>query len=344
VVVPCRNEIKAIGPFLDSLLRQDLEDIQAEIIIADGMSDDGTREVLEAFCEKHHQVKVIDNRDRIVSTALNAAIRVAKGEIIIRMDVHARYASNYVRSCVDVLERTEADNVGGPAIAKGDGYIGRVVAAAFQSVFSVGGARGHQPDYEGPVDTVCFGCWRTDVFGKIGLFDEALIRNQDDELNFRLVREGGVVWQSPEIVSWYQPRSSLSAFFRQQFQYGFWKVAVIQKHRLPASWRHLVPGTFVLANIALLIDAVIRLLRGPGLSSWLLVAGASMDFTYVCASLLASLRAAKQAGWRLLPLLPLAFGIYHVAWGSGFLVGLFYFSTRPRGMLPRQNVFSEITR
>src|SRR5262249_37453116 len=145
---------------LDSLLKQDLEGIEAEIIIADGMSDDGTREVLEAFHEEHPQVCVIDNPGRIVSTGLNAAIRAARGDIIMRMDVHARYRADYIRRCVEVLERTGADNVGGPAIAKGDGYVGQAIAAAFQSAFSVGGARGHQPDYEGPVDTVWLGCWR----------------------------------------------------------------------------------------------------------------------------------------------------------------------------------------
>ena len=344
VIVPCRNEIKAIGPFLDSLLQQDLEGIDAEIIIADGMSDDGTRAVLEAFWEEHPQVRVIDNPGRIVSTGLNAAIRAARGDVIMRMDVHARYKADYIRRCVAVLERTGADNVGGPAIAIGDGYVGQAIAGAFQSAFSVGGARGHQPDYEGPVDTVCFGCWRREVVREIGLFDEALVRNQDDELNLRLVRAGGKVWQSPEIVSWYQPRSSLSALFRQYFQYGFWKVAVMQKHRLPASWRHLVPGAFVLVNVVFLLAAVVRVLAGPGLSSLLVVLGVGMQTAYTLASLLVSCMVARRAGWLLFPLLPLVFGIYHGAWGLGFVVGIVYFSTRPRGALLRENVFTKMTR
>ena len=261
-----------------------------------------------------------------------------------RMDVHARYRADYIRRCVEVLERTGADNVGGPAIAKGDGYVGQAIAAAFQSAFSVGGARGHQPDYEGPVDTVWLGCWRREVLREIGLFDDTLVRNQDDELNLRLVRQGGKIWQSPEIVFWYQPRSSLSALFRQYFQYGFWKVAVIQKHRLPASWRHLVPGAFVLANVVFLVAAVVRVLAGPGLSSWLVVLGLGMQTAYTLASFLASCMVARRAGWLLFPLLPLVFGIYHMAWGLGFLVGVVYFSAKPRGILPRQSVFTEITR
>ena len=258
IVVPCRNETKAIHAFLNSLLSQDLRNFNWEAIIADGMSDDGTRKVLQQFSSEHPQVRMIDNPSHIVSTGLNACIREAKGDIIVRMDVHTEYKADYVRRCLEVLQRTNAANVGGACIALQTGFIGRAIAGAFHSPFAVGGARWHQPTYEGPVDTVHLGCWRREVLEQIGYFDEALVRNQDDELNFRLTRAGGTVWQSPEIVSWYHPRSSLGALFRQYFQYGFWKVAVIKKHRLPASWRHLVPGAFVLANLAVLAAGILR--------------------------------------------------------------------------------------
>src|ERR1700693_2152273 len=280
IVVPCRNEAKAIDAFLNSLLNQEMGDINWEAIIADGMSDDGTRRVLEQFSKEHRQIRIIDNPSRIVSTGLNACIRAAAGDIILRMDVHTEYKADYVRRCVEVLRKTNAANVGGACIAVQTGYVGRAIAAAFHSPFAVGGARWHQPTYEGPVDTVHLGCWRREVLEQIGYFDETLVRTQDDELNFRLTRAGGTIWQSPDIVSWYHPRSSLRALFRQYFQYGYWKVAVIRKHRLPASWRHLVPGVFVLANIAVLAAAVLGMIFGRGPFSWFTEAGMGMDIAY----------------------------------------------------------------
>ena len=251
IIVACRNEGKHIRAFMDSLLTQDMAGLSWEAIIADGMSDDGTHEVLQDYATRCPQLKVIANAARIVSTGLNAAIGAAFGEIIIRMDAHTSYASDYCRQCVETLERTGADNVGGPARTNAVGVRARAVAAAFHSRFSTGGARFHDVSYEGWVDTVPYGCWRKTTLERIGLFDEMLVRNQDDELNLRLSRAGGKIWQSPTIVSWYSPRATLSNLFHQYFQYGFWKVAVIRKHRLPGSWRHGVPVAFILVNLIL---------------------------------------------------------------------------------------------
>src|SRR4029453_3835891 len=142
-------------------------------------------------------------------------------------------------------------NVGGPRVAPGTGYIGRAVAAAFQSPFAVGGARGHDPHHTGPVDTVYLGCWRREVFDRIGFFDPELIRHQDDGFNLRLSQAGGLIWQSPRIQSWYHPRASLRSLWRQYVQYGYWKVRVIQKHGVPASARLLVPAAFFLTVLPL---------------------------------------------------------------------------------------------
>ena len=345
IVIPCRNEFHSIRGFLDSLLKQDLEGIDAEVIVADGASDDGTREWLEAYREQHPHIRVIENRGLIVSTGLNAAIRTSRGDIIIRMDVHAQYRADYVRRCVELLESTGADNVGGPSIARGDGYVGRAIAAAFQSPFSVGGARGHQPTYEGPVDTVFLGCWRREVFERVGLFDESLVRNQDDELNLRLSRAGGRIWQSPEIVSHYQTRSSMSRLFRQYFQYGFWKVAVIRKHRIPASWRHLVPGAFVFMNLVFFAAVLYKALTGFSVLSWPLTAWAAMDVVYAVLSILAAWSTARRAGWDLFPMLPVVFATYHTAWGLGFILGMLHFSRKQGdGSLRHDSVFNEITR
>jgi GT2 family glycosyltransferase len=196
-------------------------------------------------------VRTIDNPRRVVSPGLNAAIRAARGAIVIRMDAHTSYAPDYCRRCVAELERTGADNVGGPARTRTQGTRARAFAAAYHSPFSTG-ARFHDENYEGWIDTVPYGCWRKETLERLGLFDETLVRNQDDELNLRLIRAGGKIWQSPDIVSWYSPRATLTALFLQYFQYGFWKAAVVRKHRLPGSWRHLVPVAFVLTHILLL--------------------------------------------------------------------------------------------
>ena len=349
IIVPCRNESRGILRFIESVLTQDLSDLDCELIIADGMSDDDTREVLEHMLRHNAAVlpvKVIDNPGRIVSTGLNAAIRAARGEVIIRMDAHTEYAPDYIQCCVRVLQETGADNVGGPWQARGRGIVGTGIAAAFRSQFCVGRGRAHDSLYEGPLDTVYLGCWRRSLFDRVGLFDPALVRNQDDEFNLRLTRASGRVWQSPRIVSRYQPRNSLRKLFQQYFQYGFWKVAVIRKHRLPASWRHVVPGIFVLANLVLPLAAFASFKFGAANLAWCSTAlWISEVLAYAMASLAASVRTASREGWRLLPILPVVFLTYHISYGAGFLIGIGYFSVRPvhrDGTFPA--IFSELSR
>ncbi|MBS1824079.1 MAG: glycosyltransferase family 2 protein [Acidobacteria bacterium] len=315
IVVACRNEARHIGSLLESLLAQDFGGMTWEAIVADGESDDSTREILEEFRTRDPRICVIANPGRIVSTGLNAAIHAARGDFILRMDAHTRYAPDYCLRCVETLQNTGADNAGGPARTAPQGAWGHAIAAAYHSRFSTGGGKFHREDVEGWVDTVPYGCWRRTIFSRIGLFDETLVRNQDDEFNLRLLRAGGRIWQSPRIVSWYSPRASLRALFRQYFQYGFWKVAVIRKHRIPASWRHLVPGGFVAANIALAAGATVGVEWCAEL--WLVMAG-----TYVIASVAASVIVARQNGWRPLPYLPLIFLTYHLSYGAGFLAGM----------------------
>lgn len=314
VVVPCRNEVGSIERFLDDLLAQEGLAGNFEVLVADGMSDDGTAEILARRAASDRQIVVIDNPDRIVSPGLNEAIRRARAPIIVRMDVHTRYASDYVASCLAVLEETGAANVGGAARTDTSGFIQRVIAAAYASPFAVGGARFHFPEYEGPVDTVTYGCWRREDLIRWGLFDEALVRNQDDELNYRITLAGGVIWQSARIRSWYQPRSNFKALFRQYFQYGRWKTVVIRKHRQFTSWRHLIPPAAVLGmGLSALTVAAIPALRIVALIPITL---------YLIFLAIGSVRVAARSGWLLLPALPVAFACFHFGYGLGFLVGL----------------------
>ena len=328
VIIPCRNESRSIGACLDSVLAGDYPHELLEVIVADGMSDDGTREVLQSYHARHPQIRCpihcIDNPGRIVPTGLNQAIKLATGEYIVRLDAHSEYARDYISQCVAVLQSTGAVNAGGAWRTKASGFWQEAIALGFHSPFSAGGARSRDVDYEGAADTVIYGSWRRQTLLDIGLFDEELVRNQDDELNLRLTRAGGVIWQSARIRSWYQPRPSLRALWRQYAQYGYWKVRVIQKHKLPASWRHVVPGAFV--------GSVLWLAALALFSVWarwvlLLVAG-----SYVAVNLLASLWTCRRsAHWRFLPAMPFVFGAYQIGYGYGFLRGVLDFILLRRG-------------
>ena len=335
VVVPCRNEIHYIEDTLRSILAQEKPAGGFEVIVAEGMSDDGTREILLRLAQEHPCLRIVENSRGIVSTGLNAAIQVARGQIIMRMDAHTRYASDYIKNCVSVLRSTGADNVGGAWIAEGEGIVSRAIAAAFASPFSFGGNRGHNSRYEGPVDTVYLGCWPRDIFERMGYFDEELIRNQDDEFNLRITRASGKIWQSPKIKSWYTPRNSIATLFKQYMQYGYWKVRVIKKHRLPASWRHLVPA-------ALLLSLVFLAAVGP----WFSVARLALIIVvslYALSTLLASVAIAAQNEWRMLPLLPLVFACYHFGYGYGFLRGLWDFIVFRRPPSKAYTALSRVT-
>jgi glycosyltransferase involved in cell wall biosynthesis len=314
VLVPCRNEVVTIEACLRSILAQESPPGGFEVIVADGMSDDGTRSTLARVVASDERIRLIDNPGRIASTGLNAAIRIAQGSIFVRMDAHCLYAPDYLRRCVEALDRTGADNVGGPYRTWAEKPAERAIAAASKSTFAVGSQRARQIQYEGYTDTVVFGCWRREAFDRFGPFDETLVRNQDDEHNRRIIGAGGKIWQSPAIRAWCRPRSSLHALFRQYFAYGYWKVPVIVKHRGPASARHLVPAAFVLSIVSL---PELAFCWTPALRLWI-----GLVVIYAAGVLGASVVAAARGGWDLLPRLPATFCVFHLAYGLGFLAGL----------------------
>ncbi|HQZ57710.1 MAG TPA: glycosyltransferase, partial [Ottowia sp.] len=186
IIAPCRNERAHIDAFCDCALAQRLPDgWQMELLVADGASDDGTHARLVERAAADARLRVLDNPGRIVSTGLNACLARARGQVIVRMDIHTQFAPDYVAECIAALERSGADNVGGPWVARGQGAWGRAIAAAFQSRWVVGGARSRDVDFEGEVDTVYLGCWPRATLARVGGFDETLVRNQDDEHNLR---------------------------------------------------------------------------------------------------------------------------------------------------------------
>ncbi len=320
IIVPCRNESAHIGAFASSALKQVLpEGWTLEVVVADGMSDDGTREALAEMAAQDPRVSFVDNAEQIVSTGLNRALVASTGEVVVRMDMHTEYARDYVAQCLAALKATGADNVGGPWRAVADpegGPTQAAVAAAFQSRWVAGGALSRRLDYDGPADTVYLGAWPRTVFDRFGPFDEKLVRNQDDEHNLRLVRGGGHIWQSSKIRSRYRPRSRLGQVFRQYLQYGYWKPFVMKKHGQAASLRHLVPAAFVVALGVCTINAVV------GIGAWpffVLVA----SYALVVAAMSAAVLLAAPQSAAVARRVPAVIATYHLAYGIGTLVGAF---------------------
>lgn len=314
VISPCRNEAEYIDQFLQSVIEQDCTKLDLEILIADGLSDDGTLDKLARWSAAHPQIRVIHNPQRIVSTGLNLAIAAASGEIIVRMDIHTSYARDYVRRSVESLQASGAQCVGGPWVAEGTTSCQRAIAAAFQSRFGSGGALSRRREYNGPVDTVYLGAWRKSDLERLGGFDEDLVRNQDDELCLRIRRSGGAVWQSASIRSVYTPRASLAALARQFHQYGYWKALVLKKHRIPASPRHIAPFCFMSGLFLLLLAA-----PWVPAAGWLLAAAIGL---YLLAALSCAFGVRRSLARPPVMLTAAALFVMHLGYGTGFARGL----------------------
>jgi succinoglycan biosynthesis protein ExoA len=259
VVIPTRNEEQTIAGCLGAVLAQDYPAGCMEVLVVDGRSTDRTRAIVAelAAIAPRSRVQLLDNPHRIASTALNIGIRAARGEIIARVDGHTILARDYLRRCVETLVVTGADNVGGLMRPQGHGYAGTCIALATRSRLGIGNSRFHYDERGGEAETVYLGCFRRSIFERVGLFDEGLVRNQDDELNDRIVAAGGRIWLSPHIRSTYVGRSSFRALWRQYYQYGYWKVRVLRRHPGARRLRHLAPAALV-ASLSSALFALVQ--------------------------------------------------------------------------------------
>ncbi|MFL6227686.1 MAG: glycosyltransferase family 2 protein [Pyrinomonadaceae bacterium] len=323
VIMPVRDEAAFIACSLAAVLAQDYPRERMEIVVADGMSADGTREIVRSHAAHDPRVRLVDNAGRIAPTGLNAALRVARGDVIVRVDGHCEIAPDYVHRCVECLEGGDVEGVGGPIETVGQTRTARAIAAAMSSNFGVGGSAFRTVrDRRMLVDSVAFPAYTRRAIERAGLFDEELVRNQDDEYNYRLRALGARLLLAPEIRSRYYSRATLGQLRRQYFQYGYWKVRVMQKHPRQMSARQFAPPLFA---TALLVSAALSPLFAAAR-----LALASTAAAYLAANLCASILTAKKHGWRLLPLLPAAFATLHLAYGFGFLAGLVKFRNRWR--------------
>jgi GT2 family glycosyltransferase len=247
VVLPTLNERAFVRDCLDSLLAQDYPDV-LEILVVDGGSTDGTRAIVEGVGPP---VRLVDNPRVTAAAAMNIGIGVAKGRVMCRADAHTLYDRSYIRRCVEVLQETGADNVGGPMRAVGTTSFGRAVAAVTSSPFGVGPGRFHYSRRREEVDTVYLGCWWRETLEALGGYDESHLQwaAEDQELNLRLRQRGGRVLLDPTIRSSYFPRETPRALRRQYFNYGVAKASTLAKHRTLPSWRPLAPAALVAASV-----------------------------------------------------------------------------------------------
>lgn len=320
IVLPIRNESRYIVRCLNAILVQEYPADRIEILIADGMSTDDTRKSVLDLSKKYpeHLITLIDNPGQIFSTGFNVAARVSKGEIILMLGGHTELAPDYISLTVSHLQSSNIDCVGGSLTTLADDLVGRAIAIGMSSSFGVGDVafRTTSPLKLEEVDTVAFGAYKRDVLEQCGLLDEEMVRNQDDEFNYRLRSFGCQIFLAPDLHLKYYSRVYLPALWSQYYQYGFWKVRVLQKHPRQMSLRQFVPPAFVLAllvSCALAFSPSLRILTLP------------IPFLYITANLVASLYTAAARGWKYLLYLPLVFSILHVSYGLGFLVGLLKF-------------------
>lgn len=313
VVMPVRNEAAFVARSVKAVLDQAYPPELLEVIVADGMSDDGTREILDELTRDHPNLRVLDNTGRIVPTGLNAAIKAASGDIIIRVDGHCDLEADFVLQSVSVLqERPDAWSVGGPIVHEGKSLMGRAIAIAMSHPLGVGNATHRFESFEGYVEGAQFPTLPKWVFERVGYFDETLVRNQDDEFNYRINKAGGRVFISPRIRFRYYVREKLRQLLRQYFQYGFWRIPVMKKHRRPTTPRQLAPPVFFLSVVVLAIAGLVT--RNPAVALFL-------PSVYCAVLLFAGVSASLENGWRVGLRVPVAIAVMHAGYAFGLLFG-----------------------
>ena len=319
IIIPIRNEINHIELLIKSIMSQNISIREIDLIFCDGQSTDGSKNYINKQIIKYNNIKLILNECQYMPHGFNKGLSIAKGDIIIVLGGHSLLETDYLQNCIKMLDKTGADCVGGSTTHIATEIVGKAIVLAQSSLFGVGGVAFRSNSVKGQyVDTLAFGAYKRDVFEKLGGYDEELVRNQDDEFNFRLIQNGGKIWLDPSIQSKYYPRNSFIKLFKQYFQYGFYKIRVMQKRKGFASWRHLIPGLFV---SSILLSIIFYLINGNPFSLKMIFIPysiISLGFTLV-----SFFKSPKHILSSLL--LPLTFFILHISYGLGFILGVFYF-------------------
>jgi succinoglycan biosynthesis protein ExoA len=316
IIIPCYNEQETIGLLLDALYSQTYPCEDMEVVIADGLSTDRTREEIEKFRESHPRmtIRVVDNRERTIPTGLNQAINASQGEYIIRLDAHSVPTPVYVERCLNALAKGRGDNVGGIWQIRpgGEGWLARAIAIAAAHPIGVGDARYRLGGKAQVVDTVPFGAYRRSLVETIGAYDETLLTNEDYEFNVRVRQSGRVVWFDPSIQSIYYARASIRDLARQYWRYGYWKARMLRRYPDTMRWRQLLPPAFVLSIIILLLLSLVF----PIAAGILVFLIGIYCLTLIAAGVYNSIQERDVSS---ILGLPLAIATMHFSWGSAFL-------------------------
>lgn len=316
IIIPCCNEEKFISRCLDSIIAQDYPKDRLEVLVVDGMSKDGTRAIVNGYIQRHPFIRLLDNPKKITPAAMNIGVKNSNGAIIIRMDAHSEYFSNYIFETIRALEETKADNVGGIRITKPNGntLIAELISILTSSAFGVGLAKYRFSDSGTFVDTVPNGAFKKDLFDKIGYFNENLLRNQDNEFNTRIIQNGGKIFLSPSIKSYYFNQATLKGLLLQAVRAGMWNVLTIRINPAAFRLRHFAPFIFV---TALLILGFLAPFNTGAQFAFLALLG--LYFSVAGGS---ALQIALRNRLIYFGILPGFFFLYHVCYGVGTWVGL----------------------
>jgi glycosyltransferase involved in cell wall biosynthesis len=317
IAMPAFNEEHYIAACIRSVQAQDYPADRIEILVADGRSTDRTREILAELGAADPRIRVIDNPERLQAAGLNQIIRDARGDVVVRMDVHCEYAPSYVRACVEALERTGADNVGGAQRARARTTFQKALCAALLSPLGVGGAKYRSSEEEGFVDTVFLGAFRRKVFETIGLYDPRAITNEDAELNQRLIASGGKVFLSRGIEVHYYPRDSFKTLATQYFKYGRGRARTLLKLGKFLSVRPMIPFFMVAGGAAMIALPPLWPVAPLAVGAYLLATGAE------------AIRVGRPLGASAIPTVWGIFPVLHVAHGVGFAAGLLRYLREP---------------
>lgn len=317
IAMPCLDEEGYVEACLRSVTAQDYAADRVEILVADGGSRDRTREIVSRFARSDPRVVLVDNPGRIQAAGMNEVIRRSRGDVIVRMDVHCEYAPDYVRRCVETLQRTGADNVGGAQRARARTPFQQALCAALTSPLGVGGARYRDAAQEGPADTVFLGAFRREVFERVGLYDPRAVTNEDAELNQRILEAGGRVWLSPDVVVHYFPRDDHRKLARQYFRYGRGRARTLLKHRTLPSPRPLIPFFMVVLGALLVATS-----PWHGLTPWAVGA-------YAALTGLEAARVGGSLGVRAVATVWSIFPVLHLSHGLGVAAGLAHYLRHP---------------
>ncbi|WP_375103855.1 glycosyltransferase [Paenibacillus sp. RS8] len=313
IVVPIRNEEQYIEKCIQSILSQDYSLEKIEVIFVDGLSQDKTQEIVNGYVEKYsNTIRLIENPQKTVPYAMNIGIGNSIGKYIVRLDAHSEYSNDYISKCISTLEKIDADNVGGLAITKGRGIVGKVFAQVLASKFGVGNSGFRTNAKSGYVDTVPFGAFKRESFQKYGLYDVRLNRNQDYELNYRIRKSGGLVYLNSDISLTYYCRNTIEGILKQSYENGKWNVITAKLCPGSMSIRHFIPFLFVLSLIIM-----------PILSSFLLIFGWLFALElglYILFDLVYSLKGSSKISYA--PMLFVFFPVFHLSYGIGSLIGL----------------------